>query len=65
MLTAKQTDIRALHERLGKVNSQPIDVTSFTNKRFTVNYHVPLRELRRIVPKAIEVERSAIPASAC
>src|SRR5215472_7356922 len=49
-------DIRALHERMGRVNHQPVRVHSFTNKRFTVNFRVPLAQLRRIVPKAIELD---------
>jgi hypothetical protein len=49
-------DIRALHERMGQVNHQPVHVRSFTNKRFTVNFRVPLQELRRIVPEAIELD---------
>src|SRR5207245_8269243 len=56
MLTAQSIDIRTLHDRLGKVNSQPISVASFTNKRFTVNYRIPVEELRRIMPEAVEVE---------
>jgi hypothetical protein len=47
-------DVRALHERMGRVNHQPIRVHSFTNKRFTVNFRVPLDRLRRILPAAIE-----------
>ena len=49
-------DIRALHERMGRVYHQPIRVRSFTNKRFTVNFRVPLDQLRRIVPDAIELD---------
>ena len=40
-------DIRALHERMGRVYHQPVRVHSFTNKRFTVNFRVPLSQLRR------------------
>ena len=50
------TDIRSLHDRMGRVFHQPVRVHSFTNKRFTVNFRVPLTQLRRIVPEAIEVE---------
>ena len=46
-------DIRALHERMGRVYHQPVRVHSFTNKRFTVNFRVPLDQLRRILPPAI------------
>ena len=49
-------DIRAFHERMGRVYHQPIRVRSFTNKRFTVNFRVPLNQLRRIVPGAIELD---------
>jgi hypothetical protein len=47
-------DVRALHERLGSVNHQPVSVRSFTNKRFTVNFRVPLEQLRRILPAAVQ-----------
>jgi hypothetical protein len=56
MSVAERMDLRALHDRLGRVGNQPIRVTSFTNKRFTVNYRVPVAELRRIVPEAIEID---------
>jgi hypothetical protein len=49
-------DIRALHARLGRVNHQPVRVRSFTNKRFTVNFRVPLDQLRRIVPGAVGLD---------
>src|SRR5438132_4340181 len=49
-------DLRVLHERMGRVNHQPVRVHSFTNKRFTVNFRVPLDELRRIIPPAIEAD---------
>lgn len=49
-------DIRALHERMGRVYHQPVRVHSFTNKRFTVNFRVPLDRLRRIVPEAIQLD---------
>jgi hypothetical protein len=49
-------DIRALHARMGSVNNQPVRVRSFTNKRFTVNFRVPLDQLRRIVPDAIALD---------
>jgi hypothetical protein len=49
-------DIRALHERMGRVYHQPVRVHSFTNKRFTVNFRVPLEQLRRIVPEAIQLD---------
>jgi len=49
-------DIRMLHERMGRVYHQPVRVHSFTNKRFTVNFRVPLEQLRRIVPAAIELD---------
>lgn len=49
-------DIRALHERMGRVYHQPLRVRSFTNKRFTVNFRVPLAQLRRIVPEAVQLD---------
>ncbi|MCI0690432.1 hypothetical protein L0337_00325 [candidate division KSB1 bacterium] len=49
-------DIRTFHERMGRVYHQPIRVRSFTNKRFTVNFRVPLDQLRRVVPDAIELD---------
>jgi hypothetical protein len=49
-------NIRALHERMGRVYHQPVRVRSFTNKRFTVNFRVPLEQLRRIVPEAIDLD---------
>lgn len=49
-------DVRQLHHRLGKVNHQPVSVQSYTNKRFTINYRVPLAQLRPLVPPQIEVE---------
>src|SRR6476469_2150435 len=52
-------DIRALHERMGRVYHQPVRVHSFTNKRFTVNFRVPLDQLRRIVPEAIDLDEIA------
>jgi hypothetical protein len=49
-------DIRALHERMGNVYHQPVPVHSFTNKRFTVNFRVPLEQLRRIMPDAVQLD---------
>lgn len=49
-------DVRTLHERLGKVFHQPLDVSSFTNKRLTINYRAPLERLRQLVPAPLEVE---------
>jgi len=49
-------DLRALHARMGRVNCQPVRVHSFTNKRFTVNFRVPLEQLRRIVPGPIDLD---------
>lgn len=53
---ARPTDLRALHEQMGRVNHQPVRVHSFTNKRFTVNFRVPLEQLQRIVPEAIQLD---------
>jgi hypothetical protein len=49
-------DLRALHDRMGRVYHQPVSVRSFTNKRFTVNFRVPLDQLRRIVPAPIDLD---------
>src|SRR5262245_59796089 len=53
---ASATDIRSLHKRMGRVYHQPVRVHSFTNKRFTVNFRVPLDQLRRIVPEPIGLD---------
>jgi hypothetical protein len=53
---AAPSDLRALHERMGRVYHQPVRVHSFTNKRFTVNFRVPLPQLRRIVPAPIDLD---------
>src|SRR6516164_1344882 len=53
---AAPSDLRALHERMGRVYHQPVRVHSFTNKRFTVNFRVPLEQLRRIVPEAVSLD---------
>jgi hypothetical protein len=53
---ADRMDIRALHNRMGRVYHQPLRVHSFTNKRFTVNFRVSLDQLRRIVPEAIQLD---------
>ena len=49
-------DLRALHARLGRVWHQPLPVASFTNKRATVNDRVPVEQVRRLLPKAVEVD---------
>jgi hypothetical protein len=49
-------DLRALHHRLGRVYHQPVRVRSFTNKRFTVNFRVPLEQLRRVVPEPVQLD---------
>ena len=58
MKTETKLNIRSLHERMGNVNHQPVKVHSYTNKRFTVNFRVPLEQLRRIIPEAIELDES-------
>lgn len=47
---------RSLQERLGRVYHQPIDVESWTNKRVTVNYRVPLDQLERLLPWCVTAE---------
>jgi len=56
VIRAAPLDIRTLHDRMGRVYHQPVPVRSFTNKRFTVNFRVPLAQLRRIVPAPIELD---------
>ncbi len=53
-IPAAPMDLRTLHQRMGRVYHQPVRVHSFTNKRFTVNFRVPLEDLRRILPEPIE-----------
>jgi|GEM_PF-3497811 len=50
------TEVRRLHERLGKVSSQPINVFSFTNKRLTINFRSPIERLRLLIPPCLEVD---------
>lgn len=52
--TAQTT--RSLQERLSRVFHQPIDVASFTNKRITVNYRVPLDQLKQLLPWCVTPE---------
>lgn len=47
---------RSLQERLGRVYHQPIDVESWTNKRITVNYRVPLEQLEQFLPGCVSAE---------
>ncbi len=56
MVAIESVNVRGLHDGMGRASSQPISVSSYTNKRFTVNFRVPLAELRRIMPAAVEVE---------
>jgi hypothetical protein len=50
------SDIRELHERLGRVASQPVAVSSFTNKRLTINFRAPVQRLRQFVPSCLEID---------
>lgn len=47
-------DIRDLHERMGRVWHQPVPVASYTNKRVTINFRVPIEQVRRILPGPVE-----------
>ncbi|MBX0297643.1 hypothetical protein [Haloarcula nitratireducens] len=47
---------RSLQERLGRVYHQPVDVGSWTNKRITVNYRVPLEQLDQLLPWCVTPE---------
>ena len=53
---AAPMDLHSLHERMGRIYHQPVRVHSFTNKRFTVNFRMPLAQLRRIVPEPIDLD---------
>lgn len=53
---SQQEVITSLHQRLGKVWNQPVSVGSFTNKRLTINYRVPLDKLQKLIPEPIIVE---------
>jgi len=46
----------AFQDGRGRVGAQPLDVHSYTNKRFTVNFRVPVRELQRLLPAEITAE---------
>lgn len=48
--------IRELHGRMGRVFHQPVSVTSFTNKRVTVNYRVPLDQVQALLPPGLEAD---------
>lgn len=48
------SSLRAFQDRMGRVNHQPVSVHSYTNKRFTVNFRVPLDQIRRLLPPGIE-----------
>jgi len=37
-------------DALGNVGPQPVDVHSYTNKRFTVNFRAPLEHIQRLLP---------------
>lgn len=43
-------------EALGRVGPQPLDVHSYTNKRFTLNFRAPVEELQRLLPDEIRAE---------
>lgn len=47
---------RSLQERLGHVYHQPVSVESWTNKRLTVNYRVPLEQLEALLPACVTPE---------
>lgn len=47
---------REFQERLGRVGPQPANVTSFTNRRFTVNFTAPLEQVQRLLPPEIQAD---------
>jgi hypothetical protein len=57
-MTPTQWTVEAaeFQDRLGRVGPQPLDVHSFTNKRFTVNFRLPLEEVQRLLPPSIQAE---------
>src|SRR5262245_23233589 len=50
------SEARRLQDGLGRVGPQPLDVHSYTNRRFTANFRVPVDGLQRLLPPAIEAE---------
>lgn len=50
------TEAARFQDRLGRVGPQPLDVHSFTNKRFTVNFRAPLDEVQRLLPDEVRAE---------
>jgi hypothetical protein len=56
MDTVSVMDTQALHERLGRVYHQPVNVSSFTNKRLTINFRSPIDRLQQLVPSHFEIE---------
>ncbi len=55
-MAQSKPDFQTLQERLGRVYHQPVDVTSSTNKRITVNYRVPLDQLDQLLPWCVTAE---------
>jgi hypothetical protein len=47
---------REFQERMGRVGPQPANVTSFTNRRFTVNFSAPLEQIQRLLPHEIQAD---------
>jgi len=52
----KPTNIRSLHARMGRVYHQPVSVASFTNKRVTVSFRVPVKQVQRLLPSEVEAD---------
>lgn len=47
---------REFQERLGCVGPQPANETSYTNRRFTVNFTAPLEQVQRLLPPEIQAD---------
>lgn len=62
-MSKTQWQARAAHfqDALGRVGPQPVDVHSYTNKRFTLNFRAPVEQLQRLLPDDIEAE--AVPGT--
>jgi hypothetical protein len=47
---------REFQESLGRVRSQPTDVVSFTNRRFTACFTAPIEQVQRLLPAEIDAD---------
>jgi hypothetical protein len=54
LASVQLVNLQDLQDAMGGVNHQPVNVHSFTNKRFTVNYRAPINQIRKLLPPSIE-----------